>query len=36
MEKFLKRTSTEPPYNPISQFEPEKPFEVIDDPDHPA
>lgn len=35
MEMFLERTSIEPPYTYKSKFEPETPYEGIDDPSHP-
>ncbi|WP_114747789.1 arylsulfatase [Pleomorphovibrio marinus] len=35
MELFLERTNPEPPYEYTSKFEPEIPYEGIDDPEHP-
>jgi arylsulfatase A len=35
MDMFLNRTSAEPPYTYTSKFEPETPYEGIDDPAHP-
>src|SRR5690606_20760685 len=35
MEQFLRRSTAEPPYTYTSKFEPETPYEGIDDPSHP-
>lgn len=35
MDLFLEKKSPEPPYNKVSKFGPEKPYEGIDDPNHP-
>lgn len=35
MDLFLNRTSAEPPFTYTSKFEPETPYEGIDDPSHP-
>ena len=35
MDLFLNRTSAEPPYTYTSKFEPETPYQGIDDPSHP-